>query len=120
MMTVVFEAPQFRVHITDRVAWIEKKELTGWVLGAQLTIPVSFEALDGSDQRSTLRAAIADFETSRPGDKSLRAALTGYRAPATARVLPRRGAVHPVPHTRSIAKYWTPQPLRPPLATKAL
>ncbi len=119
MKTEVFEGPQFRIHITDRVAWIEKKELAGWVLGAQLTIPVSSKALDGVDETNTLRAAVTDFETSRPRDKRLRAALTGYEVPV-ARVLPRESAIRSRPRTRSVAKFWSPQPLRPPLASKAL
>jgi hypothetical protein len=124
-MTVVFETPRFRVHITGKVAWIENQEATGWVFRSQLMIPISQESLDAPDNMSTVKAAILDFEETRPGDKSLRAAMTGYRAPATVQILPpvnerpsRTFQARPVRPVRSVKKFWTPQPLRPPLAAK--
>lgn len=121
-MTVVFESPRFRVHITDKVVWVEQRESTGWVFRAQLTIPVSFESLDATAHSSTLKEAVADFEESRPGDTSLRSALTGYRAPVTAQIVqrdhPRRVVLRAAPRTRMVRQFWSREPLRPPLAAK--
>jgi hypothetical protein len=127
MMTVVFETPRFRVHITGNVAWIENREDSAWVFRSQLMIPVSAESLDAVDNTSTVRAAVLDFEESRAGDKSLRSALMGYREAPPVQILPsvrerssRSFNVRPARPVRSVRKYWSPQPLRPPLAAKVL
>jgi hypothetical protein len=122
-MTVVFETSRFRVHITDKIAWIENRESAQWVLKAQLALPVSAESLSGNNSMSALQAAVLEFEDSRAGDTGLRAALTGYHPPATVRILPRRDVksarfeTRPALRTRTI---WAPQPLRPPLAAKSV
>jgi len=74
-MAIFFETPRFRVHITDTLAWIENREGAGWVLRGQVTIPVSRESLSAGAYPGMLAAAVLDFEESRPGDNSLRAAL---------------------------------------------
>jgi len=119
-MSLVFETPRFRVHISGQVAWLEYMESGQWVLRRQLMIPVSVKALGADDHSSLLREAVLEFEQVRPGNTDLRAALTGYRGTVALQILPReiaqtarRGA--PPARSRSI---WTPQPLRPPLAAK--
>jgi hypothetical protein len=121
-MSVIFESPRFRVHISGQVAWLENMEAGEWVLRGQLTIPVSVEALREGAQPSLLREAVLEFEQERPGNTNLRAALTGYRGATTVQILPRRMARTPhkgAPPARS-RSIWAPQPLRPPLAAKLL
>ena len=122
-MAIYFETRQFRVHITDTVAWIENREPTGWVLRGQVAIPVPREALSAGAYPGTLAAAVLEFEESRPGDNSLRAALTGYREPAAVRVLPgeklrrvRLPGARRVFQAQPEKRFWTRGPLRPPLA----
>ena len=122
-MTILFETPHFRVHITNTIAWIESWEPAGWVLRGQVTIPVSLESLRADAPPSILAAAVLEFEGSRPGDSGLRAALTGYRGSATVQILPRessrsiRGVRAPRVSRRGTPKpFWTRGPLRPPLA----
>src|SRR5689334_2499576 len=107
MTTVVFETPRFRVHITDRVAWIEKQETAGWVLTAQVSMPVPLDTLAESGPGSALKAAVLDFEESRGGDQSLRAALTGNRPTVTAKVAiaPKAPIRRPSPPPRT-SRYW--------------
>jgi hypothetical protein len=122
-MAIFFETPRFRVHITDSIAWIENREPAGWVLRGQVTIPVSHESLTAGAYPGTLAAVLMEFEESRPGDNSLRAALTGYRKSAVVRVLPREkperarfpGARHAF-QAQPARRFWNRGPLRPPLA----
>jgi len=120
-MSVIFETPRFRVHISGQVAWLENIESGHWVLRGQLSIPVSPHALHADAQPSLVRDAVLEFEQVRAGDTNLRAALSGYRSAATVQVVPRTAAktlqksAQPV-RSRSM---WTPQPLRPPLARQA-
>ena len=119
-MTVVFETPRFRVHISGQVAWLEVLESGQWVLRGQLTIPISGEALREDAQPGLLRDAVLEFEQARAGDSNLRAALTGYRPATAVRILPRSDA-HTSVRSASPARsrgIWTPRPLRPPLAVK--
>jgi hypothetical protein len=115
LMIVVFETSRFRVHITGHIAWFEMRESSGWVLREQFPIPVPSELLSANAHLNALGSAVLEFEASRPGDTSLRAALTGYRKPAIAQALPR-------PNSRTnrvIAKpFWSREPLRPPLAIR--
>lgn len=122
-MAIFFETRQFRVHITDTVAWVENREPAGWVLRGQVTMPVSRESLSAGAYPGTLAAAVSEFEKSRPGDNSLRAALTGYRESAMVRVLPREKpqrvrfpGARRVFQAQSAMRFWTRGPLRPPLA----
>ena len=88
----------------------------------QLNIPVSIQSLDADGHPSLLRQIVLEFEHARPGDRSLRAALTGDRRPAKVQSVQRgiarttRNSVRPAGSRR----LWTPQPLRPPLAAKSL
>jgi hypothetical protein len=123
LMAIFFETPRFRVHITDTLAWIENREAAGWVLRGQVTIPVSPESLSAGDYPGMLAAAVLDFEESRPGDNSLRAALTGYRKSAIVRVLPRENpqrvrfpVARRVFQAQTAKRRWNRGPLRPPLA----
>jgi hypothetical protein len=119
-MSVIFETPRFRVHISGQVAWLENMESGQWVLRGQLTIPVSVEALRADTHPSLLQEAVLEFEQVRAGDANLRAALTGYRGAMTVQILPRTIARTPKPNAQLARKrsVWTPQPLRPPLAAK--
>jgi hypothetical protein len=117
-MTAVFETPRFRVHITHKTAWIENREAADWVFRTQHSIPVSAESIADGAQLSTLKEAMLDFEAVRPGDTSLRAALTGIQAPKPA---PTAAAVQARP-SRFINRPSVPRklhqwrsPLRPPL-----
>jgi hypothetical protein len=122
-MTTIFETPRFRIHIAGKSAWLENREPGGWVLRAQLAIPVSAHSLTAADQTSPLRAAVLDFENARLGDTSLRAALTGTRESRTRSVAPvARAQTAPA---RIVSKPQLPkptngqhgwrQPVRPPL-----
>lgn len=119
-MSVIFETSRFRVHISGQVAWLENMESGHWVLRGQVTIPVSGDALRADAHPSLLRDAVLEFEQVRAGDTNLRAALTGYRATPTVRILPRTIARPPQPSAPAVRSrsIWTPQPLRPPLAAK--
>ena len=119
-MTAVFEAPQFRVQITHKTAWVEAKESAGWVLRGQYSLPVSAESIidsKDSEHLSTLKAAMLDFEAARPGDTSLRAALDGGQArklvPTAVKVQTPDRFVRRTPVRRS--QYGWRTPLRPPL-----
>lgn len=117
-MSVIFETPRFRVHISGQIAWLENMESGQWVLRGQRTIPVSVEALRADAHPSLLQKAVREFEQARPGNTNLRNALTGCRGATMVQILPRRIPRTPQPSApaargRSI---WTPQPLRPPLA----
>jgi hypothetical protein len=116
-MTAVFEAPQFRVQITHKTAWVEAKDSTGWVFRAQCTIPVSAESIMHTENLSTVKAAMLDFEAARPGDTSLRAALEGSQprklVPAAVKVQTPDRFVRRAPVRRSQLGWRTP--LRPPL-----
>jgi hypothetical protein len=116
-MTAAFEAPQFRVQITHKTAWVETRESTGWVLRAQYTIPVSAELIMDSEHLSTLKAAMLDFEAARPGDTSLRTALNGGQTrklvPTAVKVQTPDRFVRRTPVRRSQHGWRTP--LRPPL-----
>jgi len=119
-MSVIFETPRFRVHISGQVAWLEGTESGQRVLKGQATIPVPGDALCEAAHPSLLRDIVLEFEQVRAGDPSLRTALTGNRKPTTVQILPRPIARTPQqsgprPRTRAI---WMPQPLRPPLAAK--
>jgi len=117
-MSVIFETPRFRVHISGQVAWLENMESGQWVLRRQLAIPISVEALRADPQPSLLREAVLEFEQTRAGNTNLRAALTGYRGAETVQILPRevaQTARKGAPPARRLS-IWTPQPLRPPLA----
>jgi hypothetical protein len=112
-MTTIFETPRFRVHIAGKSAWLENREPAGWVLRAQLAIPVSAHSLTAADQTSPLRAAVLDFENARLGDTSLRAALTGIRVlrrPAPVRIVSKPQ----LPKPNNGQHGWR-QPVRPPL-----
>ena len=112
-MTTIFETPRFRIHIAGKSAWLENREPAGWVLRAQLAIPVSAHSLTAADQASPLRAAVLDFENARLGDTSLRAALTGIRVlrrPAPVRIVSKA----PVRKPNNAQHGWR-QPVRPPL-----
>jgi len=113
MTTTIFETPKFRVHIAGKSAWLENKEPAGWVLRAQLTIPVAAHSLTDLAPTSPLGAALLEFETARLGDTSLRAALTGIRVlrrPAPARFVSKA----PVRKPNNGQHGWR-QPVRPPL-----
>jgi len=116
-MTAVFEAPQVRVQITHKTAWVEARETTGWVLRAQYTIPVSAELIMHSEPLSTLKAAMLDFEAARPGDTSLRTALSGVQTrkfvETAVKVQTPERFVRRAPARRS--QYGWRAPLRPPL-----
>jgi len=123
-MTVVFESSRFRIHITGKIAWLEMREPSGWVLREQLTIPVPIESLSSNAHSSVLTSAVTEYEKSRPGDTSLRAAITGYREPAIVRALPRLNPPTRTANVSSISRprlakpFWSREPLRPPLAIK--
>jgi hypothetical protein len=125
MTSDVFETPRFRVQITGKTAWVENKESASWVLRAQHAIPISEESLADSDQTNLLSRAVSDFEDTRPGDTTLRSALTGDPEPLRLRTL---GADRPHAAPPKFVKasrfrpkqdigrrLWSPQPLRPPL-----
>ncbi len=124
-MSDVFETPRFRVQIMGKTAWVENKESAGWVLRAQHAIPIPGESLADTDQANLLSRAVSDFEDTRPGDTTLRSALTGDQKPRTPRILDvvRTHAAPPkfVKESRFRPKpdigrrLWSPQPLRPPL-----
>jgi len=115
---VIFETSRFRVHTTAKSVWVELREPAGWVLREQRAIPLAAAWLSDASEASPLRDAIADFETERPGDKSLRAALTATAAPKpltrhnAARVVVPKFAVRPSAPKKQAS--WR-QPLRPPL-----
>jgi len=113
MTTTIFETPRFRVHIAGKSAWLENKEPAGWVLQAQLTIPVSANSLTNLDEVSPLRAVVLDFENARRGDTSLRAALTGTRVlkgPTPSRIVSKPQLRKP-----DNSQHGWRQPVRPPL-----
>jgi hypothetical protein len=122
-MTTIFETSRFRVHIAGQSAWLENKEPAGWVLRAQLTIPVSAHSLTDLDPTSPLRAAVLDFENVRLGDTSLRAALTGIResrkpsipSSAIARRTSSRTFSKPLVRKPNTGQHGWRQPVRPPL-----
>lgn len=122
MMTAVFETLRFRVHILGKTAWVESKESEGsenWVFRAQFATPVTPDLLTDIGPANILTAAVQDFEGTRQGDKSLRAALTGFHEPRKPQIHPTRLAKPlPVSRKRNGGQFWMRQPLRPPLLSK--
>lgn len=123
MTSTIFETPRFRVHIAGKSAWLENKEPIGWVLRAQLTIPVSTSSLTDVDQNSLIRAAVLEFENARLGDTSLRDALMGTQYLKRPMILP-SALTRPAPSrifTKTQLRKPNPgqhgwrQPVRPPL-----
>ena len=126
-MTAVFETPRFRVHIMGKTAWVENKESAGWVLQAQVAIPVSPESLANSREVNVLTAALLDFESAQRGDTSLRAVLTGSQPPRQPRIpsleraqVSRATRIALVSRKRNGGQFWERLPLRPPLLSKPL
>lgn len=118
---VIFETARFRVHTTTKSVWVEQRDPDGWVLREQRAIPLSPASLADAAEASALRNAVADYETSHPGDGSLRAVLTGV--PEIKKFTARKEPVRIVkPSTRLVPSKrpnaWR-QPLRPPIRPAA-
>lgn len=117
---MIFETARFRVHTTNKSAWVEEKEPDGWVLREQRSIPLPAASFADAAESSAIRDALADFETSHPDDGSLRAVLTGVPEAKKPAIRPKektglpaaKGLVRFVAGKKQTA--WR-QPLRPPL-----
>ena len=116
MISSVFETERFRVHITGRAAWVEAREGTNWVFCNWHALPVAGDCGDSD----ALKSAVEHYEEKRPGDNSLRSALTGIRQepakqPAAEPAKPNR----PVRAKKPSGYHGFRAPLRPPLMTPA-
>ena len=77
MDNVLFETQDLRIRISESVAYIDQRRLTGdlWAEIDKTDLPMSPSWLASPGRTSPLQAALRAFEIEHPGDKSLRLAL---------------------------------------------
>ncbi len=77
MTNVMFETPDLRVRIEDKIARIDQRRLDGepWREIDQSELPVSESWLNSPIRTSPLKVALRAFELENPGDMTLRIAL---------------------------------------------